>query len=771
MTIVDPASMPIPKQRLALAVRFATVHWILLILIQAADFFAYLLTDERRWPAAGSFLLVLPLLQTQNVLAAAALGAIAFFAFARRFTSWLYFGLYCLLTVYLVVDQAYYKLFFDHIHLSIIEGVYQFSVRMALSSFLRVVDAYVAAIALLAVGALSWLQWQLLGPRNLSAPGRIWLVVPAGLLAAGLLTTPPARYPHLDQHPLLALTAEWRAGGLLTAVGRVPSTGSHTALDSGNADPAVDARLAELLASARGRKHPLNLVMIVLESVGARQVLQPDGLPSPWITPTLARMAHHAAIFNSVYTVYPGTTRAHIALNTGGPDVTWGGALEITHAYRGPMLARSLVDAGYDTALYSSARLNAEGTDIFYRQAGYRTLYDYSQEREHITSDLELNSWGAREEFTLGLLEEWIHSGRASGKPFFLSYLTVATHHPYDVPPGYVAPLVSGDDQSRYRNALHYSDRAIGQLIAWLDSHGLGEDTLIAVTGDHGEAFGDIHPRNFTHRNFLYEENVRGFLMIYHPTLIALPVISQRVGSIGDLMPTLVALTGAPDPKVPGQNLLASTFRQRPVFFHKGVFPQQWGLRDGRWKFIQEIRSGRAEVYDLESDPFEKNNVSILNADRVATYQTICRNWMLRTNQEFTLRLADYPAEAADPFPVTETGPTQLLAGYMRHPPVGTFYKADIVNPRENVAVWSRWATDYEDRYPRFQWISPSGKEFWRDITLSFETSDGPARFPGPWPLEEGRWRVVLWHRAKPVFTTHFTVNHDAPLHEAAEVR
>jgi arylsulfatase A-like enzyme len=763
-----------PNQRLTLAIRFAAVHWILLILIQAADFFGYLLTDERWWPATGKFLLILPLLQPQNLLVAAALGGVAFFCLAWRLTRWLYFGLYCLITLYLIVDQAYYKLFFDHIHLSIIEGVYQFSVRMAMSSFLRAMDACVAVIALLALGALSWLHLQLLRLPNPAARRRIWLAAPLALLAAGLLATPSDRYPHLNQHPLVALTAEWRAGGLLNAVGRVRRTASPAALDSGNADPAADARLAELLAAARARKRPLNLLLIVLESVGSRQLLRPDGLPSPWITPALARMARHAAIFDAVYTVYPGTTRSHIALNTGGPDVTWGGALEITHAYRGPMLARSLTAAGYDTALYSSARLNAEGTDIFYRQAGYRTYYDYSQEREHVTSDVELNSWGAREELTLGLIEEWIDHARASGKPFFLSYLTVATHHPYDVPPGYLAPLASGDDRSRYRNALHYSDRAIGQVIAWLDSHGLSEDTLVAVTGDHGEAFGETHPRNFTHRNFLFEENVRSFLLLYHPTLIKSPLLSHRIGSIGDLMPTLVSLAHAPDPKVPGRNLLADTFRQRPVFFHKGVFPQQWGLRDGRWKFIQEIRSGNAEIYDLESDPFEKNNIAVLNADRVATYQTLCRDWMLRTNQEYTSRLADYPAEAAHPLPEAETGtpgPTQFLPGYMRHPPDGTFYKADIVNPRENVAVWSRWPMYYEDRYLRFQWISPSGKELWRDVTLSFETSDGPSRFPGPWPLEEGPWRVVLWHQAKPALTTRFTVRHDAPVHELAEGR
>src|SRR5260370_32563023 len=133
---------------------------------------------------------------------------------------------------------------------------------------------------------------------------------------------------------------------------------------------------------------------------------------------------------------------------------------------------------------------------------------------------------------------------------------------------------------------------------------------------------------------------------------------------------------------------------------------------------------------------------------------------MRRINQEHTSRLADYPAEAAHAFPEAEMGtpgPTQFLAGYMRHPPVGTFYKADIVNPHENVAVWSRWPMYYEDRYPRFQWISPSGKEFWRDGTLSFETSDGPSRFPGPRPIEEGLWCVVLWHQVKPMLTSFFT--------------
>src|SRR6266404_765549 len=207
------------NQRLTLALRFAAVHWILLILIQSADFFGYLLADERWWPAAGKFLLILPLLQSQNLLMAAALGVAAYLCIARRLTRWLYFSLYCLVTAYLIVDQAYYKLFFDHIHLSIIEGVYQFSIRMAMSSFLRVVDAYVVAIALLALCALSWLQLQLLRPRNSTTPRRIWLAAPAVLLAAGLLFAPSDRYPHLNQHPLVALTAEWRASGLLNAVG------------------------------------------------------------------------------------------------------------------------------------------------------------------------------------------------------------------------------------------------------------------------------------------------------------------------------------------------------------------------------------------------------------------------------------------------------------------------------------------------------------------------------------------------------------------------
>src|ERR1043166_3934648 len=66
------------------------------------------------------------------------------------------------------------------------------------------------------------------------------------------------------------------------------------------------------------------------------------------------------------------------------------------------------------------------------------------------------------------------------------------------------------------------------------------------------------------------------------------------------------------------------------------------GLRDGRWKFIQEIRTGKAELYDGASDPGERNNVAAERADQVERYAAMCEDWFLRADAEYTARLENY---------------------------------------------------------------------------------------------------------------------------------
>jgi len=94
---------------------------------------------------------------------------------------------------------------------------------------------------------------------------------------------------------------------------------------------------------------------------------------------------------------------------------------------------------------------------------------------------------------------EWIDS-LAPEERFFLTYLPVAGHHPYDSPEP--SPFPEQEDSDRYQNALHYADSALGSLIQGLRERGLYDRTLFVIFGDHGQAFGQ-HEGNYGHSLFL----------------------------------------------------------------------------------------------------------------------------------------------------------------------------------------------------------------------------------------------------------------------------
>src|SRR5262249_33379217 len=175
-------------------------------------------------------------------------------------------------------------------------------------------------------------------------------------------------------------------------------------------------------------------------------------------------------------------------------------------------------------------------------------------------------------------------------------------------------PFPMDEEIDRYRNALHYADAALGQLLDGLRERGLLDDTLVVVCGDHGEAFGQ-HPGNYGHVMFLYEENVRVPLLFAAPGLTDRPVRAGRVASLADLSPTALDLLGLPVPdEYQGRSLLDG--RSRMALFCTDYSLGFVGLRDGRWKCIHELESGRTRLFDLASDPEEKDDVAADHPDR-----------------------------------------------------------------------------------------------------------------------------------------------------------
>jgi hypothetical protein len=209
---------------------------------------------------------------------------------------------------------------------------------------------------------------------------------------------------------------------------------------------------------------------------------------------------------------------------------------------------------------------------------------------------------------------------------------------------------------------------------------------------------------------------------------------------------------------VPGRNLLAGSFETRPVYFHKLSTPESWGLRDGRWKYIGEIRTDAAELYDLESDPGETRNIARRYPDKVRTYRAMCQRWFLESEQDYSGLLQDYPGKDSR----LSTGDTKLAA---RTLDVGVltyagryFMPLTEINPIEHIVAWTKWAID-PDKLARNEWIAPNGRVYVSEPRDSSQYNITSSVFPGELPLIEGNWTLQLREKGQVRLVTHFSVS------------
>src|SRR5262245_3068313 len=260
--------------------------------------------------------------------------------------------------------------------------------------------------------------------------------------------------------------------------------------------------------TARGR----NIVMIHLESTGARY-LQPYGAAQDPM-PNLTRFAANAILFENAYAVYPESIKGLFSvLCSRYPAMDT--EPEQYQRIATPSIAQKLANGGYRTALFHSGRFMYLGMDSIVRNRGYQVLEDAGAIGGNFNS-----SFGVDEPATVKRILDWIDSVPKSER-FFITYLPIAGHHPYDSPEP--RPFPGREEVDRYRNALHFGDAAIGKLFAGLESRGLDTNTLFVIFGDHGEAFGQ-HKGNYAHTFFIYDENVRVPLLIAAPGLVCSPI-------------------------------------------------------------------------------------------------------------------------------------------------------------------------------------------------------------------------------------------------------
>ena len=440
-------------------------------------------------------------------------------------------------------------------------------------------------------------------PRVLRrVPARAFVTAALPIVAIGPIASARVETLGLHRNAVVAIIG--------SALPEISATASMQDWRTSQIPPSPSDDLSTLRGIAKGR----NMVMVSLESTAA-QYLSFYGSEAE-LTPNLSALARNAVVFENAYAVYPESIKGLFSVLCS----TYPAFDSQAEAYVNvpcPALPSQFAASRYHTGLFHSGRFDYLGMKAVIEDRGYQTLEDAGDIGGNHNS-----SFGVDEPSTVARILSWI-DGLPRSERFFLTYLPIAGHHPYATPER--GPFPDREEIGRYRNSLLYGDASLGALIAGLHARGLDNNTLWIIYGDHGEAFGQ-HEGNYGHTFFLYDENVRVPFVVAAPGLIRGQRLVRRVVSLVDTAPTILDLSDIAAPVVyQGHSMLDPS--PRMALFFADYSLGMLGVRDGPWKVIYEIGSGRARMFNLERDPHETTDVSRSNPERSALYTRIAQSW------------------------------------------------------------------------------------------------------------------------------------------------
>jgi arylsulfatase A-like enzyme/Tfp pilus assembly protein PilF len=351
----------------------------------------------------------------------------------------------------------------------------------------------------------------------------------------------------------------------------------------------------------------LSLVVITLDTTRADRI-GAYGYPKAG-TANLDALAQDGVLFEHASTAAPITLPAHSSLFTGRfpPEhgVRDNGGYFLNEKEK--TLAEVLKSHGYATGAFIAAYVLDGKWGI---NQGFDTYFD----------DFDLSKYRI---FSMGAIQRpgnevvdralpWIDQHRTS--PFFAWIHLYDAHTPYSPP----EPFKGQHPDDPYQGEISFADAQIGRVMQLLRDRALFDRTVVVVIGDHGESLNDHGEKG--HGFFVYES------VVHVPLIIRTPYSAMRQRRVPDpvrsvdVMPTVLDLLGVSKPAGPtidGESIVALMTGARAEMglenYVEAVYPLHhfgWSdlraLRQGRYKLIA---APRPELYDLQEDPNEENNL------------------------------------------------------------------------------------------------------------------------------------------------------------------
>lgn len=443
--------------------------------------------------------------------------------------------------------------------------------------------------------------------------------------------------------------------------------------------------LAAQSSSAEPVARP-NVVVVFIDDMGWSD-LSCFGGDGPE-TETIDRLAAEGVRFTQFYVNSPICSPSRVALTTGQYPQRWRITSYLdnrrNNARRGmaqwldpaaPVLARQLQRAGYATGHFGKWHMGGQRdvddappiTDYGFDRSltnfegmGAKllplTMKPGDERPGRIWRDAvrlgEPVTWMQRSEITGGFVDaaiEFIDQAQRDDKPFYVNVWPDDVHSPF------FPPLDRWGDSRRglYRGVLDAMDEQFARLFERIRSdEQLSGNTLVLLCSDNGPeaGAGESTPLRGA-KTWLYEGGVRSPLIVWSPGLLpadaAGSINEQSVLCALDLNRSLYSLCGVDVPdgaQLDGENLAPTLLAQdqqsrtAPIFWRRPPDRPGYGhgldednpdlaVRDGRWKFYVNYDGSDPQLYDLQADESETENLAPQRPDVAARLRQAVFDW------------------------------------------------------------------------------------------------------------------------------------------------
>ena len=316
------------------------------------------------------------------------------------------------------------------------------------------------------------------------------------------------------------------------------------------------------------------------------------------------------------------------------------------------LISEILKSRGYATAVTGKWGMGMFGTSGSPLQQGFDFFFGYNCQRHahsYFPTHLYRNDQrfelpgndgkGIGKTYAQNLIADatldWVRQQK--DKPFFLFYAITLPHARNEIDDlGIYKDKPWTENQKAYAAMVTRLDSDVGRLLDLLEETGIDERTLVMIAGDNGSSYppqseiGKLFNQSSNglrgYKRGLYEGALRQAAIARWPGVVPAGAIREEPWAFWDFLPTAAELAGAELPAgaaFDGQSLVSflrgGPAPRREVFYwelHEGK-PIQ-AVRFGNWKAVRNGAAAKVELYDLDIDPGEKDNVAAAHPEVVA---------------------------------------------------------------------------------------------------------------------------------------------------------